>query len=249
MAADVVPGLQQEIMTKLRAGLSGNKQLTRLCGRLADGTATYMDAFQFSNIVGEQTSGVLMQVLKPEILPDRRLYYNIGERTVRPAVELSNGMINEFTDGVQTLTNRRAGLNIKSIKARQDIDNLNNIIGMASDYLDFADGMWLLDKPIQTNMMSLVDRTIRANAYFADAAGVKAVVVRTAEANCCDWCAELEGSYDYSDNRQRGMEIYKRHNNCHCVVEYYPGEGSRVQNVHISHDTDGSWRYFRDPGN
>lgn len=237
---DVAPALQNEIMTSLQANLSGNRQLARLCGKLVDGSATYYDANIFAQVVGEETSGVLMSVLTPEALPDRRLYYNIGDRTVRPAVELSNSMITTYTEEVQRLTNQRAGLNIKPIRARQNVNNIENLIGMASDYEDFADGAWILDKPIQTNMSSQVDRTIRANAYFADAAGVKAVVVRTAEADCCDWCAELEGSYDYADNRQRGMEVYKRHNNCKCVIEYYPGEGNRVQNVHAKSE----WRNF-----
>lgn len=237
---DVAPALQQEIMTTLQNGLANNKRLTSLCGKLARGEATYYDAHLVSQIVGEQTSAALRQVLVPEVLPDRRLYYNIAERTLKPAMELGDNFVSNFTNTMQEQMNRRAGMNIKSIKPRDNILGINNICGLASDYEDFEDGRWVLDKPVQTHTETVVDKYVRANAYFAEGAGLDPIVVRTAEADCCPWCADLEGTYAYSEVRAAGSDVYRRHNNCRCITEYYPGEGSLAQNV-WDHN---SWRDF-----
>ena len=43
------------------------------------------------------------------------------------------------------------------------------------------------------------------------------LLVRTAEAKCCDWCAALEGEYDYGSAPD---DIYRRHEFCRCTVTY-----------------------------
>ncbi|MBO4861480.1 MAG: hypothetical protein J5535_01100, partial [Firmicutes bacterium] len=66
------------------------------------------------------------------------------------------------------------------------------------------------------------------NADFHYKTGLSPKIVRTAEAKCCDWCASLEGEYDYP---LEDTEVYRRHDNCRCIVEYKPGDG-RKQDVH-----------------
>lgn len=230
-AVDIAPALQSNIMQNLRSGLANNSEFSRLCDRLAAGRATYQDAHRVSQIAGEQASRSLELFLRPEILPDRRLYYNIAERTLGTALEYADGIVGNYTETMQMYMNQRAGMNIKAIKPRQNIEGIDNICGLASDYEDFADGLWVLDKPVQTHAETVVDRFVRANAFFSEAAGLKPVIVRTAEPNCCNWCANLEGSFDYSEVRASGSDVYRRHNNCRCVTEYFPGEGNRAQNV------------------
>lgn len=240
MAADVAPALQEEIMTKLKGSIAEDKRLTRLFNQLASGEANYYDAHMVSQIVGEHTSDALLQVLTPDALPDGRLYFNIGERTIKPAVELGDNIVANYTEMMQTQMNNKAGTRIKAIKPREDLSNIDSICGLASDYENFADGRWLLDKPVQTHLETVVDKFVRSNARFAEAAGLDPVIVRTAEADCCPWCAELEGTYNYSDVRAAGSDVYRRHNNCRCITEYYPGGGNRAQNV-WDHS---SWREF-----
>jgi len=249
MAVDVAPALQEQIMTRLRSGLRNNREFSRLCDRLASGVANFEDAHRVSQIAGEEATTALQAVLRPEVLPDRRLYYNIAERTLGVAMEYIDGITADYTMALQSELYNIAGLNIKPIKPRLNTEGIKNICGLASDYEDFADGEWVLGAPVQTHTETVVDRSVRANAYFAEAAGIKSVVVRTAEPECCEWCADLEGTYDYSEVRAAGSDVYRRHNKCKCVVEWYPGEGNRVQNVHMSHKSEDSWRYFRDPAN
>lgn len=214
---DVAPALHDEIMRTLRDSIAHDRQFLRLCDRLAQGKATYEDTHKVSQITGEHASRALQKVLRPDALPDRRLYYNIADRTMRPAMEYADQITANYADTMQTLKNQRAGMNIKAIKPRQNVDGINNICGLASDYEDFEDGLWVLDKPVQTHVETVVDRFVRANAFFAQRAGLQPKIVRVAEIECCPWCAGLEGVFAYGT---QPAEVYARHNNCRCTTDY-----------------------------
>lgn len=87
---------------------------------------------------------------------------------------------------------------------------------------------WLLDAPIVNLTESAVEKSIKTNADFQYDAGLKPRVIRRSSGYCCEWCASLEGEYEYPDVPD---EVWMRHRNCTCIVEYYPGDG-RKQNVH-----------------
>ena len=129
---------------------------------------------------------------------------------------------------VQEALNNAAGLNLKAQtpKLNQDrIDGLARRIGSEENYDDVA---WILNEPVKTFSRSIVDDSIEANADFQYRAGLSPKIIRIAEAKCCDWCADLAGEYDYP---LEDTDVYRRHNNCRCVVDYHPGDG-RVQNAH-----------------
>ncbi len=52
-------------------------------------------------------------------------------------------------------------------------------------------------------------------------------VVGRASWHCCEWCSALAGSYRYPDVPK---DVYRRHENCNCTVEYDPGSG-KTQNI------------------
>lgn len=217
MAEDIAPALQERIMKIMQQGLAKDARIRRLFDKLAEGKATYDDAHKVSQIAGEIASAALTEVLKPEVLPDRRLYYNIADRTMRPAMEYADRFTANYAQAMQTEKNRRAGRNIKAITPRVNTQTVENLCGMASDYEDFADGVWVLDKPVQTTVESVVDRFVRANAFFAARSGLSPKMIRVAEVDCCPWCAGLDGIFNMGD---LPSEFYARHNNCRCTTDY-----------------------------
>lgn len=129
---------------------------------------------------------------------------------------------------VQETLNKSAGLHLKAQVPEPNQDRIEGFarrIGSEENYDDVA---WILNEPVKTYSRSVVDDSIKANADFHYKAGLSPKIVRTAEAKCCDWCADLAGEYDYP---LESTEVYRRHDNCRCVVEYKPGDG-RKQNVH-----------------
>lgn len=228
---DIAPGLAEEIMKTMQDSLTNNTELRRLTDKLGKGTATYADAHRVSQITGEAASNALQAVLKPEVLPDRRLYYNIGSRTITPAMEYANQITADYTARVQNTLNRNTGTKIRALRPSTDTESIQNLVGLADHYEDFAEGVWTLGSPVQQHVEHMVDRFARLNGRFEEGAGMKVMVTRTAEPDCCQWCAELEGTYNIED-LPKGDEVWLRHNNCRCTTE-------------ISTEADrrsGSWR-------
>ncbi len=57
--------------------------------------------------------------------------------------------------------------------------------------------------------------------------GLSPKIIRKSNGGCCDWCNKLVGTYDYS---AAPGDVYRRHENCNCTVDYDPGSG-KTQNV------------------
>lgn len=120
-----------------------------------------------------------------------------------------------------------AGLTIKYIKPKFDEDRAKGIYIYASRHDDFDSIKDSFGAALTNFTQHSVDESIRANADFQARAGYKAKIIRTAEANCCEWCNDLEGEYEYPDGIPEN--VFARHDNCRCVVEYQIGD--RAQDV------------------
>lgn len=83
------------------------------------------------------------------------------------------------------------------------------------------------EQQIENFSENTVDKSVEENADFQYQSGLSPKIVRTGS-NCCQWCSDLEGTYSYPDVPP---EVYARHANCSCDVEYFPGDKTK-QNVH-----------------
>lgn len=83
----------------------------------------------------------------------------------------------------------------------------------------------ILDRSLTNIGQSFLDSYIEANAAFRFNSGMKTIIVRRQLGKCCDWCASLAGVYDYSD---APSDIYKRHDNCRCMVTFRNEKGNYV---------------------
>lgn len=109
-------------------------------------------------------------------------------------------------------------------------DRTQGILNRASDAEKFSGVRWILGDGVLTNyMQSFVDDTMKRNAEFQSRAGVSPKIVRKSPTKCCPWCDALVGTYNYPDDVPD--DVYRRHDNCNCIVEFYPGDG-RKQDVH-----------------
>lgn len=108
-------------------------------------------------------------------------------------------------------------------------DRTQGILNRASDAPKFSGVRWILGDGVLTNyMQSYVDDTMKRNAEFQSKAGVSPKIVRKSPTKCCPWCDALVGEYKYPDDVPD--DVYRRHDNCNCIVEFYPGDG-RKQDV------------------
>ena len=100
--------------------------------------------------------------------------------------------------------------------------------------VSYREVKWLLDEPVKNFTQSVVDNTIKANSEFQYKAGLRPKIIRKEAGNCCDWCKEVVGVYEYPDVPK---DVWRRHRFCRCTVDYLPGDG-RKQDVWSKQWTD-----------
>lgn len=198
------------------------------------GTATYRDAEIFAWEIGNDLSQAFRLYISPDILPDGRMYRDMAESVIRPMLEEDYALVADAVSRIQETLNRNAGIGLKAQVAEMNENRIRGIIEKVSGSEQFGDVSWMLDAPIRNFSVNVVDRCLQSNAEFQYSAGMKPRIIRRAEPKCCPWCDMLAGEYDYPDCPH---DVFRRHNNCRCVVEYDPGDGRR-QNVHTKKWTD-----------
>ena len=224
---DISPELLQKLKDNFNDRIAANGEITNLEERIQSGEVTYKDAERYATLTGQALAGAFGDVLSSDVLPDGHMYYNIGQKTVLPMMQDEYQMVSDAAAETQKALNEEAGLHLQVQRPEFNEDRAHGIIDRLDNTPNFDDAAWLLQDPVVNFSQSIVDETIEKNVEFHARAGLSPKIVRTAEQKCCAWCQNLEGTYDYPVDQ----EVYRRHENCECVVDYYPGDG-RFQNAH-----------------
>ena len=227
MATDVVPVLNERIQTSFQSNVMKDRRIAQITKRIRDGTATMTDGHDYAERLGEHLSRALTSNLTAETLPDGKLYYNIAKRTVTPALQNNYELTNEIAADIQKIIDKDAGIGLGTVKADFPEERVQGLIDMMTkEGISLEDALAWLDEPIINNSEAFFDDYVDANATFRNDVGLKATITREVAFNCCDWCAELAGTYDYD---KAPPDIYKRHKYCRCIVTYKSGR--KAQNV------------------
>lgn len=225
---DIAADLLRRIRESFRSFVSNNTEIQMIVEDIKAGTATYRDAEIFAWEAGSELAKAFRLYVSPDILPDGRMSREIAESVLRPMLEEDYALVADTVSRIQATLNRNAGIGLKAQVAELNESRVRGIIGKVSGAEQFEDVSWVLDAPIRNFSMNVVDTCLQRNAEFQYLAGMRPRIIRRAEPRCCPWCAMLEGEYEYPDVPH---DVYRRHNNCRCLVEYDPGDGRR-QNVH-----------------
>lgn len=73
----------------------------------------------------------------------------------------------------------------------------------------------LTEAGIENVVRSFFDEYEKENAEFRSQSGLAVEVIREEVGDCCDWCADIVGNYDYWDAPK---EVWQRHEHCRCMV-------------------------------
>lgn len=225
---DVAPILLQKIQADFQKQYENDNEVKALLGKLKEGTARHTEAYAYAGKVGGILADSYAGNLSGEVLPEGKMWYNIGNRVITPTLEENYKYISDYVSEVQAQLNQAAGIGIKPIVPPENKDRAKGIIDRLSSEDDFDKVAWILKEPIKTIARSIVDDSIKANAQFHGKSGLTPKIIRKSSGKCCKWCNEVAGVYYYPDVPD---DVYRRHENCDCVVEYDPGNGKR-QNVH-----------------
>jgi hypothetical protein len=224
MMADIVPELLELISQKFDERTVESQKLKTAVEHLMANEATYVDANNFAIEVGNILSDIFEETIDASVLPDGRMYYNIADRILNPTMAKNHELITGYAMDVQKNLNKKAGLHLKPQIPELNQSRIDGIVNRISSEADFDVIKWILGDPIVTFSQSVVDDSIKANADFQSRAGLQPIITRKLKGKACKWCRALAGAYDYSELPK---EIYQRHDNCRCTIEYDPGDGKR----------------------
>ena len=228
MVEDIVPSLLKKIKSEFEGARLDSEVLKDLLSKLHHSKASYLDANQYAIEIGEILSKTLGASLTNETLPDGKMYYNIAQRVLTDVLGRNYELVSDYTEQVQKNLNSEAKIGLAAQVPELNQDRIDGLVNRLASEENFDDVKWLLDDPIVNFSQSIVDDSIRKNAEFHHKVGLSPKIVRRVVGHPCKWCKSLEGSYNYPEVPK---DIYRRHGNCRCTVDYHPGNGKK-QNVH-----------------
>ena len=227
MATDIVPELNAQIAESFENRIESDRQLRRIGNRVRDGTATLVDAHDYAERVGEDLSAALQQVIVPSALPNETLFYNIALRTVVPALRNNYNLVNLTAAAIQKILDTKANIGLNAVTADFPQGRVNGLVNKMTDAsIGIEQALTWLGEPIVNNSEAFFDDFVQANATFRRQSGMRATITRNVAPGCCEWCANIAGTYEYGTEPK---DIYRRHEFCRCTVTYQSGRQS--QNV------------------
>lgn len=211
---EIFSTMQQEYEDRLK----NDKKLGQIRKQIKAG-ATYSEAEAYAARSGEILSGVMKNNIDADVFANEDL-----NELVVPMMRANYEKVVSATSAVQSTLNQAANIGIKPIVPEFDEGAAFNLVDKMRSYDSFEEAEWLLGEPVVTNSMKCVDEMLHENADFQFRSGMSPKIVRTAETDCCDWCASLEGVYEYSELSNTD-DVWKRHANCKCEITFVPSEG------------------------
>lgn len=223
---DIVPELLSKIEKDFNKQFANSSKLKALRGLIDNKQATYEQANEYAIEIGEILARSFKTHISSSILPDGRMYFNIGERILNPTLTKNYELVTNIAKEIQEELNRQVGIGLKVSVPKVDKGKIKGFVDRLSSEL-FDDVSWILQEPIINFTHNGVNDVLEANASFQANVGLKPKIKRTLVGGACDWCVSLAGTYSYPDVPK---DVYKRHERCRCTVEYIPS-GVKRQNV------------------
>lgn len=226
---DVAPALITDVIDEFHRLYEESDKIRVLLGKVKEGTATFVEAQQYSLEVSRLIGVAYEKHISSAVLPDGRMYYNIASRLIPDTLDENYKAVSDYAVEVLKKLNENARIGLKAKAAEKDADRINGLVNLASSAEQYDDVSEKLLTAFENFSQSIVDKTIQTNADLHYRAGLNPKIIRKSERKCCEWCANLAGEYDYPTDMPD--DVFRRHENCRCTVEYDPGSGKR-QNVH-----------------
>lgn len=208
----------EEVRKTFRSKCRSDSNIQNLLKKFSGNTANLLDVENYSRLLGNTLSQTFLEIIKPESLPNQKLYYNIANTILEPMLRENYNYVNNAASKVQQSVDKKTNIQIKPQKSEFPLERVNKIINAVSDQTaDWETIRRRLDSPVRNVTESFYDDYIQGNAKFRNNAGLRCYITRSTSGNCCKWCSALAGRYAYSE---APPDIYRRHDNCHCTVTY-----------------------------
>ena len=238
---DVSPGILEQMNQAIEANDASKRARNRLIVKAEKGQAVYKDAYDYAGLCGKAAADAIREIEESD-LPNGRMYFNIADKTIRPVLEETSDEIFSYASQLLENVNEKAGIHLKPVlpDPEETAEKIKGVLDLASSNEHWNEVREETAQTVENFSRKCVDDHIQTNAERQYEAGLSAKVVRTASRGACEWCEDVAGSYEYAAVKGRGEDVWRRHANCDCVIEYEPVKGKR-QTV-----SSGSYRQNKD---
>lgn len=194
--------------------VNADPTVQRYLHQIKEGRGTYKSANKVAVRVGE----LLGKTLKAHPIDnvDEWDYVNL----IPSCLGLDHEYIVSVCRDVQNNMNKDAGLGIKYKEPEFNWDRVNGLVDELRNNPEFTNIQKSFYDQLVNFSENIVDDSIRDNAGVLFRAGVRTMVIRQAEFKACEWCRDVAGSYDYAEVRTTGNDVWRRHENCRCTIDY-----------------------------
>lgn len=214
-----------ELKDQFQEAYNSNRKIQELLRREP---MTYADANEYAI----EVSNTLADIYHRDRPLAKTLSDAMAKDLIEPALKNNQHLIADVSAKAQQALNDKLGIGIKAIKPKVVQDRID---GLVTEIVN--KGYEKIEKSFSDQLVnygqSVVDDTVQTNADFHYKAGLRPRIMRRAESKCCEWCSSLGGSYEYPDVPK---DVYRRHANCRCSVEYDAGGGKRTT-IHAAGDS------------
>lgn len=222
--------IKNEFMTKVNA----DKTVQRCLRTIKDGKGTYITANKLAVRVGE-TLGKVLKAHEPIESIDEWDYINLIPQSLGLNQEIIAGACRD----VQNTLNEKNGFGIKYQEPKFDWDRINGLIDELRNNPEFQNIKKSFYDQLVNFSENIVDDSIRDNVGRLYRSGIRTIVVRQAEFGGCKWCQEVAGSYDYAEVRNTGNDVWRRHENCRCTIDYVTERDSGFYSERVNNQKKG----------
>lgn len=205
----------EDIREPLIEAIRNDRKAQQLYELIQSGAGTYNTASEYAIRVGECLARILRQNAPFESIAEWDL-----ENLIPQALGLDHEYVVQACEQVQLALNADAGLGINYVSPKFDGNRAYGIVAELRDNPEFVNIERTFYDQLVNFSQNVVDESIRSNATVLSNAGVQSKVVRHTEAGACAWCRAVAGTYDYADVRRTGNDVWRRHENCRCTIDF-----------------------------
>ena len=109
--------------------------------------------------------------------------------------------------------------NLPVVAPKFDAERAANLAKHVASYDRFADHTADFEELVENNSRGVVDDAVRGTADARYGMGLKPMIRRSQIGQCCPWCAEVAGEYEYSTRMDKS--VFRRHRGCDCLIELF----------------------------
>lgn len=221
---DIAPELYSEIEKRFKRSVREDATIKSVTEKVKRNRATGKDITAAAERLGTHASDALRAVLTPDRLPDGVMYWNIGDKTIRPLMQSVYDTVNTLAvsqkRSVDIIRNIAIGISLGT----DPTDRIDTIIGFATNSKTPEELDNALDIPVKTTALDFKDDFDKRNAEIRNGVGFEQYVVREYDGVGlqsgtvpCEWCLDRAGTWSYQDAIDHG--VFERHDGCGCTIE------------------------------